>query len=156
MGRVILASLLLVSCGHVSAEGITQYQKDAIREHHTKMILGSGQDLTNVQPDVRLYRNIFKKPNKLDESRQPAIDAIPWAQVLKKANLSLGETLTLAAAASGYDTVFDPAVDANQIVKLNTQPNSLADIAEYLRRVTNTDITLYPESRVVIVTAKES
>lgn len=156
MGRLIVSACLVMACANASAEGITQYHKDAIREYHTKMILGSGQDLTNRQPDVVLFQNIFKKPNKLDEQRLPTPDLIPWAQVFKKANMSFGDTLTLAAKASGYDPVFDPAVDTSKIVKINTQANSLADIAEYLMRMTNTNITLYPESRVVIVTRKES
>lgn len=156
MGRLIAGACLALACTHVSAEGITQYQKDAIREYHTKMILGSGQNLTSRQPDVVLYQNIFKKPNTLDQHRTPEIDQIPWAQVFKKANLSFGDTLTLAAKASGYDPVFDPVVDQSQIVKLNTQANSLTDLAEYLERVTGSNIKLYPESRVIIVTKKDS
>lgn len=149
------ASCFALLCMDASAEGITQYQKDAIREYHTKMIMGSGQDLTSRQPDVVLYQNIFKKTNKVDQQQHPEIDQIPWAQVFKKANLSFGETLTLAALASGYDSVFDEAVDTSRIVKLNTQPNSLTDLAEYLERVTQTNIKLYPETRMVIVTRKD-
>ena len=155
MGRLMAASCFALLCMDASAEGITQYQKDAIREYHTKMIMGSGQDLTSRQPDVVLYQNIFKKTNTVDHQQHPEIDQIPWAQVFKKADLSFGETLTLAALASGYDPVFDEAVDISRIVKLNTQPNSLTDLAEYLERVTQTNIKLYPETRMVIVTRKD-
>jgi hypothetical protein len=156
MVRIILVACLALTCGNALAEGITQYQKDAIREYHTKMILGSGQDLTRRQPDVVHFQNMMKKPNQVDEHHTVDADPIPWAQVFKNANMSFGDTLTLAAKASGYDSVFDPAIDTSKIVKLNTQANSLTDIAEYLSRVTNYNINLYPESRVVIVTRKES
>jgi len=156
VGRLMIASCLAFACFNASAEGITQYQKDAIREYHTKKILGSGHELTSRQPDVILYQNIFKKPNTLDVKRTPEVDQIPWAQVFKKADLSFGDTLSLAAKASGYDPVFDEAVDTSKIVKLNSQPNSLVDLAEYLERVTGSIIRLYPDTRVIIVTRKDS
>lgn len=156
MGRLIVTACLALCCGSALAEGITQYQKDAIREYHTKMILGSGQDLTLRQPDVLQIQNLMKKPNTVDVQRTVDLDPIPWAQIFKNADMTFGDTLTLAAKASGYDPVFDPAVDTTKIVKLNTQANSLTDIVEYLSRVTNLNIQLYPESRVVIVTRKES
>lgn len=156
MGRLILGFCLAAATSSGAAEGISQYHMDAIREFHTKRIMGSGQQLTNLQPDVVLYRKIFEKPNTLDTRGTPEPDGIPWAQVFKKADLSFGDTLTLAAAASGYDAHFDPAVDQHQRVKLNTQANSLTDLAEYLTRVTSADVRVYPESRVVIVTKKAS
>ena len=156
MGRIIVVACLAFCCGNAFAEGITQYQKDAIREYHTKMILGSGQDLTLRQPDVVHFQNMMKKPNEVDVQRMVDADPIPWAQVFKNADMTFGDTLTLAAKASGYDPVFDPAIDTSKIVKLNTQANSLTDIVEFLSRVTTVNIQLYPESRVVIVTRKES
>ncbi len=156
MGRLIVGLCLATAATAASAEGISQYHMDAIREYHTKQIMGSGQQLTNLQPDVVLYRKIFEKPNTVDDRSAPEPDAIPWAQVFKKADLSFGDTLTLAAAASGYDAHFDPAVDTSQRVKLNTQANSLTDLAEYLTRVTGADVRVYPESRVVLATKKAS
>ena len=150
-----MAFALLV-CIPAYADGISQFQKDVIREHYEKQILGSNQDLTVRQPDVNLYRSMFTKPNKLDERLLPPPDEIPWPQIFTTNELTLGEIVRLAAAASGYDAVFDAGVDEHQVVKLNSAPNSLRDIAEYLTRVTGARITIYPESRDVVATKKAS
>ncbi|MGP0171177.1 hypothetical protein ACSVIJ_04765 [Pseudomonas sp. NCHU5208] len=155
MGKLIL-SLAFLLAGPVYAEGISQYHKDAIREHYEKQILGTGKDITLRQPDVDLYRRIFAKPNVLDERPLPPPAEIPWPQIFKGQELTLGEIVTLASAASGYDAVFDPAVDQSQLIKLNSEANSLRDIAEYLSRVSNARITVYPESRNIIATKKVS
>lgn len=154
MGRLMAAFGLCLIPSLTVAEGINQYHKDAIREYHTKRIFGSGKSLTSLQPDVVLYRKIFEKPNTVDKPTLADPDPIPWGQVFKTSDLSLGNTLILVAKASGYDTHFDPQVDTSQIVKLNTQANSLTDLAEYLSRVTNTQITVYPESRVIVAMKK--
>ena len=155
MGKLILL-LAALFAGQASAEGIPQEHKDAIREHYEKEILGSGKDLTVRQPDVELYRKIFTKPNTLDVRELPAPDQIPSPQIFKNQDLTLGQILKLAGAASGYDAVFDPQIDQNQIIKFNTQPNSLSDIAEYLSRVSTAQVTVWPESRVIMATKKVS
>ena len=155
MGKLILL-LAALFAGQASAEGIPQEHKDAIREHYEKEILGSGKDLTVRQPDVELYRKIFKKPNTLDVRVLTAPDQIPSPQIFKNQDLTLGQILNLASAASGYDAVFDPQIDQNQIIKFNTQPNSLSDIAEYLSRVSTAQVTVWPESRVIMATKKVS
>lgn len=157
MGKLVNGfglSLAFLVTPLVNAEGITQEHKDAIREHYEKLILGSGQDLTVRQPDVDLYRKIFQKPNVLDTRPLPPPDQIPWPQIFKNQNLTLGEILKLASAASGYDAVFDPAINQNQVVLLNTAPNSLRDIAEYVTRVSTAQITVYPEARKITATQK--
>lgn len=155
MGKLIL-SLLFLLAPIAQAEGITQYHKDAIREYYEKQILGRGQDLTVRQPDVDLYRRIFTKPNEVDTRPLPPPDQIPWPQIFQKQNLTLGEILNLASAASGYETEFDPAINQNEIVLINTSPNSLRDIAEYVSRVSSARITVYPESRLITATQKVS
>lgn len=155
MGKLIML-LAALFAGQATAEGIPQEHKDAIREHYEKEILGSGKDLTVRQPDVELYRKIFTKPNTLDVRVLPAPDQIPSPQIFKNQDLTLGQILNLAGAASGYDAVFDPQIDQNQIIKFNTQPNSLSDIAEYLSRVSTAQVTVWPESRVIMATKKVS
>ena len=155
MGKLIFC-LACVLATPAFAEGISQYHKDVIREHYEKQILGSGKDITQRQSDVNLYRRIFEKPNVLDERPLPPPAEIPWPQIFKGQVLTLGEIVKLASAASGYDPVFDPAVDQSQPIKLNSEANSLRDIAEYLTRVSNARITLYPELRNVVATNKVS
>ncbi|MGF6282228.1 hypothetical protein ABH908_000287 [Pseudomonas frederiksbergensis] len=155
MGKLIVV-LALLACSNAMADGIRQEQKDGIREYYEKQILGSGKDLTVRQVDVQLYRKIFAKPNTLDSRELPAPDEIPWPQLFKNQDLSLGQILKLAGAASGYDAEFDPQVNQDEIVKLNTQPNSLSDIAEYLTRVSRADVTVYPEARTIMATKKVS
>lgn len=155
MGKLILTLLFLLPTV-ANAEGITQYHKDAIREYYEKQILGSGQDLTVRQPDVDLYRKIFTKPNEVDTRQLPPPDQIPWPQIFKNQNLTLGEILNLASAASGYEAEFDPVINQNEIVLINTSPNSLRDIAEYVTRVSSARITVYPESRLITATRKVS
>ncbi|WP_017520035.1 hypothetical protein ACQCLI_32370 (plasmid) [Pseudomonas nitroreducens] len=154
MGKLTVAFALLVITGPALAEAFPQMYKDAIREYHTKMILGSGQDLTVFQPDVALYREIFKKKNSTTKRQLIEGDQIPWAQLFKHQDLTLGEIVRLSAAASGYDPHFDPQVNQNQVIKINTHPNSLRDIAEYLTRVSGARVTVYPESRVITATLK--
>lgn len=155
MGRLTMTLALMivssVSAAQGVPQGIPQQQMDAIREYHTKQILGSSQNLTNLQPDVMLYRKIFeRRENTLDVQHTVPMDPVPMAQVFKAHDLTLGQLVKVAAAASGYDAVLHPQVDQTQVVKLNTQPNSLTDIAEYLTRVTNAQFTVYQESRVLI------
>ncbi len=154
MGRLILKTLPLLLAFNVNAQGIPQNHKDAIREHHTKLIMGSGQQITVLQPDVMLYRSIFERENTVENRDLPAPDPVPWAQVFKGKDLSFGQTLSLAARASGYDAHFDASVNQAQIVKLNTEANSLVDLAEYLSRVTGTQVTVYPESRVILASVR--
>lgn len=155
MGRLTMTFAMLAVSGLAAAEGvpqgIPQQQMDTIREYHTKQIMGSSQSLTNLQPDVVLYRKIFeRRENPLDQQRRVPLDPVPMAQVFKAHDLTLGQLVQVASAASGYDAVIHPQVNQQQIVKLNTRPNSLTDIAEYLTRVTNAQFTVYQESRVLV------
>lgn len=163
MGRLIMAAALCAVAGSAHAandghgvpQGIPQQQMDAIREYHTKQILGSNQNLTNLQPDVVLYRKIFeRRENVVDRQKLPALDPVPMAQVFKSRDLTLGQLASVAAAASGYDAVFHPQVNQRQIVKINSRPNSLVDIAEYLSRVTDAQFVVYQESRVLMALPK--
>lgn len=158
MGRVVPAAALAAAlsvAAHAQAVSLPQAQLDAIREHHTKLIMGSGQDLTNLQPDVRLYREIFRlKKNKPDQRELPEIGPIPYAQVFKKTDIPVGKLVTVAAAASGYDIEFHPRVNQNEVIKLNTRANSLTDLAEYLTRVSGAYYQVYPESRVLMAFPK--
>lgn len=163
MGRLIVAAAICAVAGsaiaatesHGVPQGIPQQQMDAIREYHTKQILGSSQSLTNLQPDVVLYRKIFERhENVVDRQKQLDLDPVPMAQVFKSRDLTLGQLASVAAAASGYDAVFHPQVNQRQIVKLNSRPNSLVDIAEYLSRVTDAQFVVYQESRVLMALPK--
>lgn len=161
MGRLTMTLALMAVSGVSTAQGvpqgIPQQQMDSIREYHTKQIFGSSQNLTNLQPDVVLYRKIFeRRENNLDVQRQVPLDPVPMAQVFKAHDLTLGQLVNVATAASGYDAVMHPQVNQQQIVKLNTRPNSLNDIAEYLTRVTDSEFTVYQESRVLIGLPKGS
>ncbi|WGK63522.1 hypothetical protein QAO71_17285 (plasmid) [Halopseudomonas sp. SMJS2] len=154
MGRLILLVLPLMMAADIYAQSLPQTHQDAIREHHTKQIMGSGKNITVLQPDVLLYRSIFERKNTVQQRQLIDPDPVPWAQVFKNVDLSFGHILTLAALASGYDAHFDGNIDPTQIVQLNTQANSMVDLAEYLSRVTGTQITVYPESRVIVASAR--
>jgi hypothetical protein len=155
---IAVFAVVLASC-YVSAQGvpqgIPQQQMDAIREYHTKQILGSSQNLTNLQPDVVLYRKMFERhENPLDQQKHLEPDPVPFAQVFKGRDLNLGQLVNVAAAASGYDAVIHPQINQQQIVKFNSLPNSLTDMAEYLTRVTDAQFTVYPDSRVLVALPK--
>ncbi|ELQ8317881.1 hypothetical protein ACM8BJ_23550 [Pseudomonas aeruginosa] len=155
MGRVIMLLGSLVCAGIAQAEGvpqgIPQQQMDAIREYHTKQIMGSSQDLTNLQPDVVLFRKLFeRRENNFDQQKLVPLDPVPMTQVFKANDLTLGQLAKVAAAASGYDAVLHPQINQQQIVKINSRPNSLTDIAEYLTRVTDAQFTVYQESRALV------
>ncbi|MCF5374164.1 hypothetical protein [Pseudomonas syringae] len=159
MGRLIAGLALLATSGLAVAEGIPQsipqQQMDAIREYHTKQILGSSQSLTNLQPDVVLYRKIFeRRENEVDKPKFPTPDPVPMAQVFKAHDITLGQLVNVAAAASGYDVAFHPQVNQRQIVKINSRPNSLTDMAEYLTRVTDAQFAVYPDSRLLVALPK--
>lgn len=159
MGRLIPVVALMLASASALAQGVPQTipqdQMDAIREYHTKQIMGSSQNLTNLQPDVVLYRKFFERRDyNLDTQRTIDLDPVPSAQVFKAHDLTLGQLANVAAAASGYDAVIHPQIDQRQIVKINSRPNSLADIAEYLSRVTDAQFTVYPESRVLMAVPK--
>lgn len=154
MGKLMQSALLMLSMSSTFAvaDGITQHQKDAIRESYEKSILGARGNITTLQPDVALYRRLFPAPNKIDVRELPPADPIPWARLFKgPQRMSLRRTLDLVAAGSGYDVFYDPQVNQDRLVSLNTQPNSLKDIAEYLTRVGGAQITLLPESRSILV-----
>ncbi|NVL48727.1 hypothetical protein F2S72_01800 [Pseudomonas syringae pv. actinidiae] len=155
MGRLTAIIPLMAFSAACAAQGvlqsIPQQQMDAIREYHTKQIMGSSQNLTNLQPDVVLYRKIFeRRENVVDAQRTVPLDPVPMAQVFKAHDLTLGQLVKVAAAASGYDAIIHPQINQQQIVKLNSLPNSLTDIAEYLTRVTDAQFTVYQESRDLV------
>lgn len=155
MGRLSAIIPLMAFSAICVAQGvpqsIPQQQMDAIREYHTKQIMGSSQNLTNLQPDVVLYRKIFeRRENVVDAQRTVPLDPVPMAQVFKTHDLTLGQLVKVAAAASGYDAIIHPQINQQQIVKLNSLPNSLTDIAEYLTRVTDAQFTVYQESRDLV------
>lgn len=159
MGRLIVVVTLMLNAGIALAggvpQGVPQQHMDAIREHHTKRILGSSQELTILQPDVTLYRKIFSGEVALQYSKRPLkVDEAPSVQVFKSADLKLGPLVRLLSAAGGYDASFHPQVNQEQYVKLNTQANSLTEIAEYLTRVTDAQFTTYPESRLLVAMPK--
>lgn len=159
MGRLIPVLGMMAVSSLALAQGvpqsIPQEQMDAIREYHTKQILGSSQNLTNLQPDVVLYRKFFeRRENNLDEQKIPELDPVPMAQVFKAHDLTLGQLVKVAAAASGYDVVIHPQINQQQIVKINSRPNSLVDLAEYLTRVTDAQFTVYQESRYMVALPK--
>lgn len=155
MGRLTVTLALMAVSGAAVAQGvpvgIPQQQMDGIREYHTKQILGSSQGLTNLQPDVVLYRKIFERRDGDQEvQRRVPLDPVPMAQVFKAHDLTLGQLVKVAAAASGYTAILHPQVNQQQTVQLNAQPNSLTDIAEYLTRVTDAQFTVYQESRDLV------
>lgn len=158
MGRLIVSLAFCAAATALNAQelngvpqGIPQEQMDAIREFHTKQILGSSQNLTHLQPDVALYRKLFeRRENLVDRQKIPELDPVPMAQVFKVRDLTLGQLAMVAAAASGYDAVIHPQVNQQQIVKINSRPNSLVDLAEYLTRVTDAQFTVYQESRALV------
>lgn len=163
MGRLIMTIALCAVASSALADrdirgvpqGVPQEQMDAIREYHTKQILGSSQSLTQLQPDVVLYRKLFeRRENTLDHQRIPELDPVPMAQIFKAHDITLGQLVNVAAAASGYDAIFHPQINQQQVVKINTRPNSLTDIAEYLSRVTDAQFTVYQESRVLVALPK--
>lgn len=155
MGRLMLLALGLCTLPCLAGEGIPQQHKDAIREYHTQRILATSQPITNLQSDVRLFRELLKAPNTIDQRQVPEPDEIPWARFFKgQTDLTLGQLINLAGAASGYDPVFDKQVNQDELVKINTQPNSLADIAEYVTRVSSAQVLVYPDSRSITVTRK--
>ena len=159
MGRLMTVLGLMAASSSALAQGvpqgIPQEQMDAIREYHTKQILGSSQNLTNLQPDVVLYRKFFeRKENNLDVQKAPDLDPVPMAQVFKAKDLTLGQLVKVAAAASGYDAEIHPQINQQQIVKINSRPNSLVDMAEYLTRVTDAQFTVYQESRKLVALPK--
>lgn len=153
MGKLIIcfAFSLAWTSSHAQ-DGIPQSVKDSIREYRTKEILGSGQNLTHVQEDVALIRKELESQNGVSKRTLPEFDKIPWVQLYKRVDLEFGQILMIASLASGYDLYADESVNLSQKVKINNQPNSLLDIAIYLSNKTKTDITLYPESRSVVVT----
>jgi bisphosphoglycerate-dependent phosphoglycerate mutase len=155
MGRVImmLGSMMLAASAQAEGvpQGIPQQQMDAIREFHTKQIMGSSKDLTTLQPDVVLYRKLFeRRENSLDHMKKVPLDPVPMAQVFKAHDLTLGQLVKVAAAASGYDAVLHPQINQQQTVLINSHPNSLIDIAEYLTRVTDAQFTVYQEGRALV------
>lgn len=153
MGKLIIClTFALAWTSSHAQDGIPQSVKDSIREYRTKEILRSGQNLTHVQADVALIRKELKKQNEVSKRNLQDFDQIPWVQLDKRIDLEFGQILMIASLASGYDLYADESVDLSQIVKFNNQPNSLLDIAIYLSNKTKTDITLYPESRAVVVT----
>jgi len=155
MGRLMCALPFFFIPGFAAASGIPQEHMDAMREHHTKQIMGSSQNLTLLQPDVLLYRKIFeRRENNIDRRALPEPDPIPLAQIFKKSDLTLGQVVSIAAAASGYDVEFHPQVNQDEIVKINSRPNSLVDIAEYLTRISNAELYVYQESRVLMAMPK--
>ncbi|MFL1449107.1 hypothetical protein ACI77O_12000 [Pseudomonas tritici] len=159
MGRLIPVLGLMAVSGMTVAQGvpqsIPQEQMDAIREYHTKQIIGSSQNLTNLQPDVVLYRKIFeRRENNLNNQRFVDPDPVPSAQVFKGHEITLGQLVQVSAAASGYDVKIDSQINQQQVVKINTRANSLTDIAEYLTRVTDAQFTVYQESRVLVAVPK--
>lgn len=157
MGRVTTLLMLTLLCASASAQSLPQQHRDAIREAKTKQIFGSSEDLTLLQPDVILYRKIFElRENHVDRQLLLELDPIPMAQIYKYSELNLGQLISLSAAASGYDAEFHSQVNQSQMVKINSHANSLDAIAEYVGRVTDTKISVWPESRVVLVMPSES
>lgn len=155
MGRLMLLAMGLCALPCLAGEGIPQQHKDAIREYHTQRILATSQPITTLQSDVRLYRELLKTPNTIDHRQLPEPDEIPWARFFKgQTDLTLGQLINLAGAASGYDPVFDKQVNQDELVKINTQANSLADIAEYVTRVSSAQVLVYPDTRSITVTRK--
>ena len=155
MGRLMLIAVGFLALPCLAEEGIPQQHKDAIREYHTQRILGTSQPITTLQSDVRLYRQLFKTPNVIDRRQLPEPDEVPWARFFKgQTDLTLGQLINLAGAASGYDPVFDKQVNQDELVRINTQPNSLADIAEYVTRVSSAYVLIYPDTRSITVTRK--
>ncbi|HBO2935009.1 TPA: hypothetical protein L4R50_000003 [Pseudomonas aeruginosa] len=155
MGRVIMTLCSMIFVASAQAEGvpqgIPQQQKDAIREYHTKQIMGSSQDLTTLQPDVVLFRKLFeRRENSLDQMKMVPLDPVPMAQIFKAHDITLGQLVKVAAAASGYDAVLHPQINQQQTVLINSHPNSLTDIAEYLTRVTDAQFTVYQEGRALV------
>lgn len=154
MGALIWHGLLvfmLPGLALASGADFSQVEKDSIREHHTRLILRTGKPITVLQPDVRVAREIFSIENSVAPRPLLEPDPIPWVQLFKKQDLSLGETLEILSKASGYDLAVHPQIDLNQTVKLNGQQNSLRDIAEYLSRISNSHISVFKEARMLTV-----
>lgn len=149
--RSLSLTLLLLACSADAEEILSQVEKDAIREHNTRLILRTAEPITVLQPDVLVAREIFAKSNTIQQRALVEPDPIPWVQLFKKADMPLGETLEILAKAAGYDLAIHPQVDLNQLIKINGQQNSLRDVAEYLSHISNAHVSVFNEARVLTV-----
>ena len=156
MGRRIIAGRAALISMKCAAAGLPQSYLDEIREHETQRILGTSEQITTLQSDVAMLRRAFAvRSNVVDVQSLPGLDPIPLAQLFKHQDLTLGQIVKLTSAASGYEATIHPDVNQNVVVKINGHPNALDTIAEYLTRVTDTNVIIWPESRAVTVMPKQ-
>lgn len=141
----------------VSAE-LDQWDKNAIRQHYQEAVFNRPAEISNKPVDQKYSEKTFPRTVVVDRPAYAPIPEIPDVQVFTGREIAFERFISLISKTIGYDSpVFlqVPVSIKQRPIILNSEIHSLPDLVAWLEMNTSTRIAVYPDSKMIQVTARD-
>lgn len=156
MMRLVILGLCLVP-GFASGE-LDQWDKNNIRKHYQESVFNRPAEVSNKPVDQRYAEKLFPETVTVDRPAYAPLPEIPDVQVFTGREIAFERFISLISKTIGYDSpVFlqVPVSIKQRPIILNSEIHSLPDLVAWLELKTSTRIAVYPDSKMIQVTARD-
>jgi hypothetical protein len=151
----VALSLLAGGCTTVNVDPVypDRTAADVTRERYFEAIFNRPADAwVAVTPDIQAVREAFEpKPAALVEPRYQLPPALQHSRIFSNSPITMSEVINAIEATSSYKFLIGAGYDLTQTVSINDQFNRIDDLVAYLGRETNAAISVFEESRQILV-----
>lgn len=153
----ILVMAICVLPSYASAE-LDQWDKNAIRQHYQEAIFNRPADISNKPVDQKYSEKAFPRTVIIDRPAYAPLPELPDLQVFSGREIAFERFISLISKTIGFDSpVFlqVPVSVKKRPIILNSEIHSLPDLVAWLELNTSTRIAVYPDSKMIQVTAHD-
>jgi hypothetical protein len=152
---LVALSLLAGGCTTVDVDPVypDRTAADVARERYFEAIFNRPADSwVAVTPDVQAAREAFEPKSAAPvEPRYQLPPALQHSRIFSNAPIPMSEIVNAIEATSSYTFLIGPGYDLAQTVSLNDQFNRIDELVAYLGRETHAAISVFEESRQILV-----
>lgn len=151
-GFLLTALFLATSAGH--AGGLSQWEKNAIREQYQEAIFNRPATIRNRTSDQKMFESLTQQAPKIDRPRYAPLPDIPDVRVFANRELGFQTFITMLSKTIGYETPIFLHVPVSILEKpiiVNTEFHSLIHLVDWLEARTGARIAIYPDSKTIQV-----
>ena len=152
--KISTALISLFFC-FVSFDATYALDESQWEQHRTllyaRSILTPVSDSTHSGMSAQRYSVRFIEP-VFDTLIFHQIDDIPVVRFVEHDEIKISDILKIAALATGYDLLVHHDVNISTSVTIDADKHSLTTVSEYLENVSLIDVSIFPETRMILVT----
>lgn len=135
-----------------------QWDKNDIRKHYQESVFNRPAEVSNKPVDQRYAEKVFPQTVTVDRPAYAPLPEIPDLQIFTGREIAFERFISLISKTIGYDSpvFFQVPVSIKQRpIILNSEVHSMPDLVTWLELKTSTRIAVYPDSKVIQVTAQD-